>query len=34
MKRLLHFWVRRLSELIGVVLLLIAFLTAWYRVGF
>ena len=34
MKRLLHLWVRRFSELIGVVLVLIALLIAWYRVEF
>jgi hypothetical protein len=34
MKPLLHFWVRRLSEMMGVILVLIALLVAWYRVGF
>jgi len=31
MKPLLHLWVRRLSELIGLVLVLIALLVAWLR---
>jgi hypothetical protein len=31
MKPLLHLWVRRSSELVGLLLLMIALLVAWYR---
>jgi len=31
MKPLLHLWVRRVSELIGVLLVLVALLVAWLR---
>jgi len=31
MKPLLHLWVRRFSELIGLLLGLIALLVAWFR---
>lgn len=31
MKPLLHLWVRRVSELIGLLLVLVALLVAWFR---
>ena len=33
MDRLLHFWVRRASEGVGLLLVLIALLVAWWRSG-
>jgi hypothetical protein len=34
MKRLLHFWVRRSGEGIGLLLVLIALLVAWWRAAY
>lgn len=31
MKRLMHFWVRRTGEAVGIVLVLVALLVAWLR---